>query len=242
MSSAVEVPHNPDDDLVLKAVQELFARAAECDGADREALLAQAEAEHGVALVEEVRSLLAYRLATGGWLEPPACSADWLETAAVERHPLRDAAMDLGRLQRIGAFRLVREVGRGGMGVVFEAVETELGRRVALKVLPPQHQLDPRFLERFRREAQAAAGLAHENIIPVYGAGEADGLHYYAMQFVDGVPLDRVIADMRRWRESSGPTRGSDPHLVDLVRTPTPSAPTAPTTPRVATGSESSRA
>ena len=96
---------------------------------------------------------------------------------------------------RVGPYEIVREVGRGGMGVVYEAMQGELGRRVALKLLPIQATLDPRFLDRFRQEAQAAARLQHPHIVPVIGYGEHDGIHYYSMQFVEGRGLDEVIRD-----------------------------------------------
>jgi hypothetical protein len=95
------------------------------------------------------------------------------------------------QLERLGEFRIVREVGRGGMGVVFEAVQESLGRKVALKVLPQSALLSGNQLERFRREAQIAAQLHHSNIVPVFGSGESDGYHWYAMQFIDGAGLDR---------------------------------------------------
>jgi hypothetical protein len=75
-------------------------------------------------------------------------------------------------LQQLGEFRILREVGRGGMGVVYEAVQESLGRHVALKVLPSQGLLGSSHLERFRREARAAAGLHHSNIVPVFGVGK----------------------------------------------------------------------
>lgn len=99
--------------------------------------------------------------------------------------------------KRVGQYQIVRELGRGGMGVVFEALQAPLGRRVALKVLPVQATLDSQFLERFRREAKAAGKLHHPNIVPVFGGGEADGVHYFAMQYVDGSGLDRVVKLVR---------------------------------------------
>lgn len=106
----------------------------------------------------------------------------------------------------LGDFRLLREVGRGGMGVVFEAIEEPLQRRVALKVLPFQALLDSRLRERFDREAKAAARLDHPNIVPVYGAGEAGGVPYFAMRFVDGRTLDVVLSEIadRNLRDASG--------------------------------------
>jgi eukaryotic-like serine/threonine-protein kinase len=98
----------------------------------------------------------------------------------------------------IRGFRIVREVGRGGMGVVFEAIDDRLHRRVALKVLPSGIHLDPTRVERFEREAQAAAKLHHTNIVPIFGYGQEDGFHYYAMQFIDGHGLDVILAELRR--------------------------------------------
>src|SRR5205807_464467 len=94
-------------------------------------------------------------------------------------------------------FRLLREVGRGGMGVVYEAEQISLRRRVALKVLPFAATLDPKRLQRFRNEARAAACLHHPNIVPVHGVGCVRGVHYYAMQFIEGQSLARVIEELR---------------------------------------------
>lgn len=97
----------------------------------------------------------------------------------------------------IGEYRILRKLGRGGMGVVFLAVQESLAREVALKVLPTTLNLDENFLERFRREATVAAGLAHPNIVPVYGVGVAEGRHYYAMRYIDGFSLDELLRTMR---------------------------------------------
>jgi serine/threonine protein kinase/WD40 repeat protein len=93
----------------------------------------------------------------------------------------------------LGDFRLLREVGRGGMGVVYEAEQVSLNRRVALKVLPYAATMDPRHLERFRHEARAAALLHHPHIVPVHGVGCERGVHYYAMQLIEGCSLAAVI-------------------------------------------------
>jgi eukaryotic-like serine/threonine-protein kinase len=98
----------------------------------------------------------------------------------------------------LGDFRIRREVGRGGMGVVYEAEQMSLGRRVALKVLPFATALDAKQLDRFKREAQAAAHLHHSHIVPVFAVGSDRGVHYYAMQFIDGQSLAAAIADMRK--------------------------------------------
>jgi serine/threonine protein kinase len=97
----------------------------------------------------------------------------------------------------LGDFQIVREIGRGGMGIVYEAVQLSLGRRVALKVLPFAAGLDARHLQRFRTEAHAAAGLHHTNIVPVHAVGFERGVHFYAMQLIDGRSLDAVIAELR---------------------------------------------
>ena len=104
---------------------------------------------------------------------------------------------------RLGDFRIIREVGRGGMGVVYEAEQVSLGRRVALKVLPRQLLSDAKVQQRFEREAKAAAKLHHTNIVPVFGVGEHEGTHYYAMQFIPGLGLDHVLAELKQMRLDS---------------------------------------
>jgi serine/threonine protein kinase/tetratricopeptide (TPR) repeat protein/WD40 repeat protein len=106
-------------------------------------------------------------------------------------------------LQALGDYRILREVGRGGMGVVYEAEQVSLGRHVALKVLAGPALINPTYLERFRREAKAAARLHHTNIVPVYGVGEHQGVHYYAMQYIAGEGLDRVLHDVRALRQQA---------------------------------------
>src|SRR5436305_4504270 len=97
----------------------------------------------------------------------------------------------------LGDFRLLPAAGRGGMGVGYEAEQVSLGRRVALKVLPLAATMDPRQLQRFHNEAKAAAGLHHTNIVPVFSVGSERGVHYYAMQFIDGQPLSELIRRLR---------------------------------------------
>jgi serine/threonine protein kinase/Flp pilus assembly protein TadD len=142
-------------------------------GADVEAFLA-AHPEHA----EELRRLL------------PAVQM----MANLSGHALVEGGSPLGEL---GDFRLIREVGRGGMGVVYEAEQVSLNRRVALKVLPLAATMDPRQLQRFRREAQAAALLHHPHVVPVYAVGCEKGVHYYAMQLIDGRSLADVIRGLR---------------------------------------------
>jgi serine/threonine protein kinase/WD40 repeat protein len=124
------------------------------------------------------------------------------------------AASDAAPLQQLGDYQILREIGRGGMGVVYEAQQLSLGRHVAIKVLPSTALLDPRQLGRFQREARSAARLHHTNIVPVFGVGEQDGLHYYVMQFIPGLGLDVVLDELRRLRQPRGqqaPTRADAP-------------------------------
>ena len=125
----------------------------------------------------------------------------------LEQHGSLEDAQELGGAaapptvpREIGDFAIVREIGRGGMGVVYEAVQQSLGRHVALKVLASPGLLNPMHLERFRLEARSAGRLHHSHIVPVFGVGEHQGLHYYAMQFIAGQSLDQVIDALRALR------------------------------------------
>jgi serine/threonine protein kinase/tetratricopeptide (TPR) repeat protein len=122
-----------------------------------------------------------------------------LGRSAARRVPLGpEAGPEIGEL---GDYRIIREVGRGGMGVVYEARQISLNRRVALKVLPFAAALDPRQLQRFHNEAQAAAGLHHTHIVPVFAVGVERGVHYYAMQFIEGETLASIIGELREIEE-----------------------------------------
>jgi serine/threonine protein kinase len=104
---------------------------------------------------------------------------------------------------QLGHFRLIREVGRGGMGVVYEAEQVSLGRRVALKVLPFAATMDPRQLQRFHNEARAAALLDHPHIVHVYAVGCERAVHFYAMQFIDGQTLAHRVWACSSWAMSA---------------------------------------
>ena len=106
---------------------------------------------------------------------------------------------------RLGDFRLLREAGRGGMGVVYEAEQESLGRRVALKVLPANMLTDPKQVRRFEREARSAARLHHTNIVPVFGVGQHEGTHFYVMQFIQGQGLDAVLDELKQLRSARLP-------------------------------------
>ncbi len=103
-------------------------------------------------------------------------------------------------LEQLGDYRILREIGRGGMGVVYEAEQVSLGRRVALKVLPANALLDERQRKRFEREARSAARLHHTNIVPVFGVGAHGGSPYYVMQLIQGRGLDQVLSELRLLR------------------------------------------
>src|SRR5262249_8391880 len=105
----------------------------------------------------------------------------------------------------LGEFRILREIGRGGMGVVYEAEQTSLRRRVALKVLRFGVVADQEAMQRFRREAETVARLHHTNIVPVFGFGCERGVHYYAMQFIEGRSLADVLEVSQRTGKSLGP-------------------------------------
>jgi serine/threonine protein kinase len=111
-------------------------------------------------------------------------------------------------LEQLGEYRILREIGRGGMGVVYEAIQETLGRRVALKVLPLHGRIDAIHMQRFQLEARSAARLHHASIVPVYGVGDAGGIHYYVMQYIPGHGLDVILDDLRRLRDGAGAANG----------------------------------
>jgi eukaryotic-like serine/threonine-protein kinase len=134
----------------------------------------------------------------GGFLECPASGLAGLRMPA--GGPV---------LQELGDYRILREIGRGGMGLVYEAEQVSLGRHVALKVLPAHSLLDRHRLQRFQREAKAAARLHHTNIVPIYGVGEQAGLHYFVMQFIVGQSLDQVLHALRNRQTTPLPLSSS---------------------------------
>ncbi len=175
----------------------------------------------------------------------PDLEAFFASHDAVERlaAPLRDAAWmdpaggpedDVGQL---GDFRLLREIGRGGMGIVYEAEQISLRRRVALKILPFAAALDPRQLQRFKNEALAAAHLHHSNIVPVHAVGYENGVHYYAMQYIEGKSLAALVNDLRRLSGQPQGGQGQPGTNVSAAKT-SPAAPDAPTVPVLAADDE----
>ncbi len=122
----------------------------------------------------------------------------------LEGEPEPAASSSIPALRQVGDYRVIREVGRGGMGVVYEAEQVSLGRRVALKILPGVVATDRKALERFRREARAAARLHHTNIVPVFEVGQDGEVVFYAMQFIQGQGLEVVIDELAQQRRGSG--------------------------------------
>jgi serine/threonine protein kinase/tetratricopeptide (TPR) repeat protein len=163
--------------------------------------------------------------------------ADWQK---FPRLPAPAAPDEAARV--LDDFELLRELGRGGMGVVFEARQLSLGRRVAVKILPLASTMDPRRLQRFKHEAQAAAQLDHPHIVHVYGVGCAGDVHYYAMQLIEGDSLAGVLTYLRRQRDAGPTAQGAPtidsaaptPDAAPAEATPPPDAAAAPSRPRPA--------
>jgi WD40 repeat protein/serine/threonine protein kinase len=114
-----------------------------------------------------------------------------------------------GQYKQLGDFRILRQLGRGGMGIVYEAEQISMQRRVALKVLPLAGLCDDLMIRRFQNEVRAVAALDHPNIVSVYMVGEDRGVHYYAMQLIRGRSLSEVIASLRHVRDEGNGLDGS---------------------------------
>jgi serine/threonine protein kinase/tetratricopeptide (TPR) repeat protein len=184
-------PPAPDDPRVTQALEEYLAALEAGRPPDRPEFLAR-HADIAAALGKCLDGLEFIRAA-----------APQLHSSLADR-----AAPPPAEIQPegpLGDYRLVREVGRGGMGVVYEAVQISLGRRVALKVLPFAAALDEKQLHRFKHEAQTAGVLHHTHIVPVHAIGCERGVHFYAMQFIDGENVAAVIAELRRLTEPVTP-------------------------------------
>tara|TARA_B100000029_G_scaffold25945_1_gene25493 strand:- start:4596 stop:7055 length:2460 start_codon:yes stop_codon:yes gene_type:complete len=159
--------------------------------------------------------------------------SDWGRTGSLRRQSAIDAQGDRLAMLRaelaadaaerfvpptgpLGDFEIVREIGRGGMGIVYEAHQRSVDRRVALKLLPASEWLDPQRIERFGAEARAAAALHHTNIVPVFSQGHEQGVHFLAMQFIDGISLDQL--DDRAARYTLGSRSTVEQAIADIGR------------------------
>jgi serine/threonine protein kinase/Flp pilus assembly protein TadD len=174
------------EELLQGIVADYLERLGAGRAEDRQALLVNhpefaADLEEYFSMVDRVNGVTA-----------PLRQAASAEEAAA-------AADQVAEIGQLGDFRILREVARGGMGIVYEAEQVSLRRRVALKLLPFASSLDERQLQRFKHEAQAAGQLHHSNIVPVYWVGSERGVHFYAMQFIDGQSLAALIRDLRQW-------------------------------------------
>src|SRR5579884_2134675 len=149
-------------------------------------------AEHPDLAEELRRLLLAVELLAAAGSQPGGKSASDEELVEPALHG------------ELGDFRIMREVGRGGMGVVYEAEQISLRRRVALKILPFAAMMDPRHLQRFYNEARAAACLDHPHIVKVHAVGCERGVHYFAMKFIEGQSLAELIAEQKHDLASGG--------------------------------------
>lgn len=113
-------------------------------------------------------------------------------TAAEPARPAKRAGKQID-IKKLGKYEIQKKIGAGGMGTVFLALDTQLKRAVALKVLPQEKARNPTLVRRFHSEAQAAAALEHDNIVTVYEAGEADGYNFIALEFIDGIDADNLV-------------------------------------------------
>ena len=127
---------------------------------------------------------------------------------------------------QLSDYRIIREIGRGGMAVVYEAQQLSLNRRVALKILPFAATLDRRQMQRFQNEAMITAQLDHPNIVSVYAVGSERGTHFYAMQYIDGYSLEAVTEDYRRRRQTAETeSMATRPGMADKTSVPAPQQP-----------------
>jgi WD40 repeat protein/serine/threonine protein kinase len=177
-------PRTPDDLRVIAAMEEYCAALHAGRNPDRKAFLAR-HADVAEALAKCLEGLEFVYTAAG-------------RLSLFGKGSSVTAGDEIRPLAALGDYQIVREIGRGGMGIVYEAEQLSLGRRVALKVLPFAATLDPKQLQRFRIEAQAAAHLQHQNIVPVYGVGCARGVQYYAMQYIEGQTMAALIRELRQ--------------------------------------------
>lgn len=177
--------------LIAEVADEYLARQERGESASVEEFVARYP-EHAAVIRQVLASLQLIRLSASG-------------------QPLVPQESDFAPAENLGDFRLIREIGRGGMGVVYEAEQLSLGRRVALKILPFAAALDARQLQRFKNEALAAAQLHHTNIVPVIAVGCERGVHFFAMQYIEGRNLAAVIDELRSSAGNSSVVGLTDP-------------------------------
>ncbi len=167
-------------------VGDIFSSALEMDTAERDAYVREA-CGTDLSLLSEVRSLLEAGNDAGQFISKPIVG-NFVSDFADHRDALAAG-------NSIGHYKIERAIGSGGMGEVYLATDTNLGRKIALKTLPPSLANDPSFLRRFRNEAQAAASINHPNVATVYSVEDIDGLRFITMEYVDGKTLDRLTPE-----------------------------------------------
>jgi len=182
-------PVAPTDPARWRRIESILDLALDLPPAERSALLDQSCADDP-GLRTEVEAVLAADAQAGGFLGTPAgeYAADLLADAVEEEEDEPDLSG-----HQMGPYRLLREIGGGGMGTVYEAEDARLGRRVAVKLLPPEYSRDRRAKERFLREARAAAAVDHPNLCTIHDVGESDGRLYIVLSFYEGGTLRERI-------------------------------------------------
>ena len=207
----------PDDPRLIKAVEQYLAELESGKAPSRSQFLDR---------YPDLRAPLAACLEGLELVHKAAGSS-----ASASQPSLRNTLgeIDFAAADPLGDFRIIGEVGRGGMGVVYEAFQLSLGRVVALKVLPFASALNPRHLQRFKNEAQAAAQLHHTNIVPVYAVGHERGVHFYAMQLIDGQSVSALIRDLRA---QAGKATGEQHSSVRAQLPPVTATPRPPRKPK----------
>ncbi len=180
MKTALSNPKSGTADLVAKAADE-YLKAAEAGSPPEIDEFAERYPQIAAILRDVLPALAIINPSLSGNKEKPLGTDDLID-------------------RTLGDFRLIREIGRGGMGVVYEAEQISLGRTVALKVLPFAGVLDEKQLQRFKNEARAAATLEHPHIVPVYSVGCERGVHFFAMRFIDGQSLAEILQAIPGYR------------------------------------------
>ena len=182
-NNQTEWPRDIQTELVAELVEQYLACVEAGEPMDIDTYLQR----HPAAVADRVRNCLASLQMVRGMSREMDDAAPSMEDSVPDQ---------------LGEFRIIRELGRGGMGIVYEAEQESLQRRVALKVLPFASLMSQNEIERFNNEARAAAMLTHPNIVSVYSVGSERGLNYYAMELVDGVSLAEVVSDLSSDRVS----------------------------------------